>query len=112
MKLCVLIVMIVCFTLAVVNCDNAAKDSNGTNEMETERKPVDDTKVESKQSVETNAPNFVRLVVMRLIYGIATQMGLEERVSGLFNGAFAPPNADYDDFGIGDLGLDGDADIF
>lgn len=24
---------------------------------------------------ETNTPNFVRLVLMRLIYGIATQMG-------------------------------------
>lgn len=45
---------------------------------------------------ETNPPNFVRLLVMRLIYGIASQMGLEDRVNGIFNGAFVPPNADGD----------------
>lgn len=60
---------------------------------------------------ETNPPNFLRLLVMRLIYGIATQMNLEERVAGWFNGAFAPPNADYsDDYGfgggLGDFGAD------
>lgn len=56
---------------------------------------------------ETNPPNFVRLLVMRVIYGIASQMGLEERLSGIFNGAFVPPGADADgdylDF-IGDIG--------
>lgn len=57
---------------------------------------------------ETNPPNFVRLLVMRVIYGIASQMGLEERLSGIFNGAFVPPGADaeggdYLDF-IGDIG--------
>lgn len=58
---------------------------------------------------ETNPPNFLRLVVMRLIYGFAAQMNLEERVAGWFNGAFVPPNADYDDYGFGgfeDLGAD------
>lgn len=50
---------------------------------------------------ETNPPNFLRLLIMRLIYGIAAQMNLEERVAGWFNGAFAPPNADYDDYGLG-----------
>lgn len=63
---------------------------------------------------ETNPPNFLRLLVMRLIYGIAAQMNLEERVSGWFNGAFVPPNADYDDYGLGggfgDLG--GAEDLF
>lgn len=60
---------------------------------------------------ETNPPNFLRLLVMRLIYGFAAQMNLEERVAGWFNGAFVPPNADYDDYGFGgtfeDLGADG-----
>lgn len=55
---------------------------------------------------ETNPPNFVRLLVMRVIYGIASQMGFEERLSSIFNGAFVPPGADeggdYLDF-IGDL---------
>lgn len=62
---------------------------------------------------ETNPPNFLRLLVMRLIYGIAAQMNLEERVAGWFNGAFVPPNADYDDYGfsggLDDFGAD---DIF
>lgn len=59
---------------------------------------------------ETNPPNFLRILIMRLIYGFAAQMNLEERVSGWFNGAFVPPNADYDDYGfggLGDFGADG-----
>jgi uncharacterized MAPEG superfamily protein len=71
-----------------------------------------------QETRETNTPNFVRLVLMRLIYGIASTMGVEERISGLFNGAFVPPNADNDYFDFfgggggsddddyGDLGLD------
>lgn len=62
---------------------------------------------------ETSPPNFLRLVLMRLIYGIAVQMGVEERLDGVLNGAFVPPNAedDYGDIGdfgddIGDLGGD------
>lgn len=50
---------------------------------------------------ETNPPNFLRLLIMRLVYGIAVQMNLEDRVAEWFNGAFAPPNADYDDYGLG-----------
>uniref|UniRef100_A0A182PS62 Uncharacterized protein n=1 Tax=Anopheles epiroticus TaxID=199890 RepID=A0A182PS62_9DIPT len=52
------------------------------------------------ESRETNTPNFVRLVLMRLIYGIATQMGVEERLDNVFGGAFVPPNAveDSSDF--------------
>lgn len=62
---------------------------------------------------ETNPPNFLRLLIMRLVYGIAAQMNLEERVAGWFNGAFVPPNADYDDYGLGG-GLDdiGAEDLF
>lgn len=54
---------------------------------------------------ETSTPDFVRLLVMRLIYGIATQMGLEERLAGFLNGAFVPPSAEDDDYGF-DLGGD------
>lgn len=59
---------------------------------------------------ETNPPNFVRLVVMRLIYGFASQMGLEERLSGILNGAFVPPSAEDDDYGLVDFGGDDDFD--
>ncbi|XP_055601925.1 uncharacterized protein LOC129750847 [Uranotaenia lowii] len=61
---------------------------------------------------ETNTPNFVRLVLMRLVYGLATQMGVEDRLEGVFGGAFVPPNAveegdDYLDV-FSDEGGDGD----
>lgn len=57
---------------------------------------------------ETNPPNFIRLLVMRLVYGIATQMGMEERLSNVLGGAFVPPNAEddfggFDDFDGGDI---------
>lgn len=53
---------------------------------------------------ETSTPNFIRLVIMRFIYGLATSMGVEDRLEGLFNGAFVPPNADGDLFGLGGFG--------
>ena len=54
---------------------------------------------------ETNPPNFVRLVVMRLLYGLASQMGFEDRISGFIG---APPNADDGDiFGFGGGDEDG-----
>lgn len=40
---------------------------------------------------------FTRLVVMRLVYGLAKVMGFEEPVSEVMNGAFVPPGADDDD---------------
>ena len=51
------------------------------------------------QTRETNQPNFIRLVVMRLIYGIASQMGIEDRLAGFF----APPNVEEDDDFLGGL---------
>lgn len=53
---------------------------------------------------ETSTPNFMTLLIFRLVYGIATQMGLEDRLPGFI----APPNADEDggffSFGGGDGG--------
>ena len=68
------------------------------------------------EAKETNTPNFLRLLLMRLVYGIAAQMGVEERLEDAFNGAFVPPNADDDGllddviddevgFDVDDLGL-------
>lgn len=59
---------------------------------------------------ETSTPDFIRLVVMRFIYGLASTIGVEDRLEGLFNGAFVPPNADGDLFGLGGFGDDG-ADV-
>lgn len=74
------------------------------------KKTKDKANVKQLELRETNPPNFVRLVLMRLIYGIASQMGYEERVSGWFNGAFAPPNAD--DLDLGGLGDLADGELF
>ncbi|XP_017485399.1 PREDICTED: uncharacterized protein LOC108373961 [Rhagoletis zephyria] len=59
---------------------------------------------------ETSPPDFVRLVVMRLIYGLASTMGLEERLEDAFNGAFVPPNADDGFFSFGGSDYDGGDD--
>lgn len=49
---------------------------------------------------ETSPPNFVTLLLMRLVYGIATQMGFEDRLPGFI----APPNADEGDYGFFNFG--------
>lgn len=61
---------------------------------------------------ETSTPEFIRLVTMRLIYGLAATMGVEERLENIFNGAFVPPNAHEDSFGLDGLDdyADGDDD--
>ncbi|CAL1683213.1 unnamed protein product [Lasius platythorax] len=54
----------------------------------------------SLQSKETNVVNFMRLLVMRLVFGVASAMGLGENLSGVLGGIFVPPGAeDYDDYG-------------
>lgn len=53
---------------------------------------------------ETSPPNFVTLLFFRLVYGIATQMGLEDRLPGFI----APPNADEGGF----FSFGGDAPSF
>lgn len=35
---------------------------------------------------------------MRLIFGIAVQMGWGESLASFMNGAFVPPGTDYDDY--------------
>ncbi|XP_075219436.1 uncharacterized protein LOC142323544 isoform X2 [Lycorma delicatula] len=52
-----------------------------------------------KQTRETNVFNFVRLLVLRLIYGVATMMGFSENISEFANGALVPPGVE-DDYGI------------
>ncbi|GAB0088120.1 LOC117563466 [Sergentomyia squamirostris] len=66
-------------------------------------------KYKEYQLRETTPPNFVRLVIMRLIYGIASSFGMEERLSGFLGGIFVPPGAEDDDYG--DFGGFGDFDV-
>lgn len=100
----------VCLMLLVQSAESKKKQTkkaDRTTTTETLLTPASPLKdIESKQffsdpqSRETDPPNFVRLVVMRLIYGFAVQMGLEDRLSGVLNGIFVPPNAE-DDYGGG-----------
>ncbi|KAK9874255.1 hypothetical protein WA026_002610 [Henosepilachna vigintioctopunctata] len=61
---------------------------------------------------ETNPINFIRLAVMRLIYGLATRLGFGEQISEALNGAFVPPGADDYDYADGGLGLFGRDDDY
>lgn len=51
---------------------------------------------------ETSPPNFVTLLLMRLVYGIAAQMGLEDRLPSFI----APPNSEDADYGFFSFGGD------
>ncbi|PSN31116.1 hypothetical protein C0J52_25275 [Blattella germanica] len=51
------------------------------------------------QSRETNIFDFMRLLIMRLVYGIASSMGFGESISGFLGGIFVPPGVDDDDYG-------------
>lgn len=63
------------------------------------------------QRKETTPVDFTRLVVMRLVYGLAKVMGFEEPIGDFLNGAFVPPGADDDDdFGDDDDGILDDFD--
>lgn len=110
-----LTLVVVCLTILVL--PTAARKKQSSKKAEsyptTPASPLND--IESKQffsdpqTRETDPPNFVRLVVMRLIYGLAVQMGFEDRLSGVLNGIFVPPNAEDDDYGGGfgaDIGDD------
>ncbi|XP_051159549.1 uncharacterized protein LOC127280541 [Leptopilina boulardi] len=55
-------------------------------------------KLVSLESKETSTANFFRLLIMRLIFGIAVQMGWGESLASFMNGAFVPPGTDYDDY--------------
>ncbi|XP_076749875.1 uncharacterized protein LOC143422825 [Xylocopa sonorina] len=58
----------------------------------------------SLQTKETNVVNFMRLLMMRLVFGVASAMGLGENLSGVLGGIFVPPGADdYSDYGDDDF---------
>lgn len=60
---------------------------------------------------DTTTPNFISLFLMRFIYGIAVNMGIEDQLEDPFNGSFLPPNAD-DGFGISEYSDDNGGEIF
>ncbi|XP_037049809.1 uncharacterized protein LOC119084079 [Bradysia coprophila] len=98
-----------------------ASVANGKRKTKTKSQKADvvgDDRQNLLQSRETDPPNFLRLLLMRLIYGIAVQIGAEDRLAGFLNGIFVPPNADDDDgFGglggfLGEIGDGGGDDLF
>ncbi|XP_033330728.1 uncharacterized protein LOC117222852 [Megalopta genalis] len=71
-----------------------------------ESKSTKSTQMLSLQSKETNVANFMRLLVMRLVFGVASAMGLGENLSDVLGGIFVPPGADDYDYGGGDYFTD------
>lgn len=105
------IISLVIVLLLTASCDGKRKKNKkfGTPKTAQQKSKI----AKELELRETNPPNFFRLVIMRMIYGIAAQMDLQERVAGWFNGAFVPPNADYDDYGLGGgIGDFGAGDLF
>lgn len=51
------------------------------------------------QRKETTPVDFTRLLIMRIVYGFAKAIGLEEPISEVLNGALVPPGAEDDDEG-------------
>ncbi|XP_063368395.1 uncharacterized protein LOC134656802 [Cydia amplana] len=67
---------------------------------EMKRKKVRDYPTEKQltlQRKETTPVDFTRLLVMRVVYGVAKMMGFQEQVGNVLNGALVPPGADDDD---------------
>lgn len=94
--------LVIVMILAAV-CDAKRKKSKKI-ATKTEIKQAKDDKNGKQVAIpEMTGTNFVVLLIMRLVYGIAVQMNMEDRLAGWFNGAFVPPNAD-DDYGLGDFG--------
>lgn len=66
----------------------------------------EDSRQLSRQKNDVSTPNFIRLVLLRLLYGIATNMGLEDQLEDVFNGALIPPSSndalDFEEYGDDD----------
>lgn len=75
-------------------------------EMKTKKMDYPTEKELTLQRKETTPVDFTRLLVMRLVYGVAKVMGFEEPVSEILNGALVPPGAEDDD------DFDDDEDLF
>lgn len=63
------------------------------------------------QRKETTPVDFTRLLIMRLVYGMAKVMGFQEPLAEVLNGALVPPGADDDDDDF-DSDLFGDDDDY
>lgn len=109
--------------LSLVHCRNIEKVPKKSNYIENakgnllfsgsrELQSLDHNLNARANKKESSTSEFIRLVTMRLIYGLAATMGVEDRLENIFNGAFVPPNAHEDGFGLDGLDdyADGDDD--
>ncbi|CAG9559149.1 unnamed protein product [Danaus chrysippus] len=77
----------------------------GFGEMKKRKMDYPTDKQLTLQKKETTPVDFTRLLVMRVVYGLAKVMGFEEQVGEVLNGALVPPGADEDDDFDDDDGL-------
>lgn len=54
-----------------------------------------------RKKTETNIFNFLRLILLRMVYGFASMFGLGDFLEDFAGGVFAPPSSDYDGFDYG-----------
>lgn len=54
-----------------------------------------------RKTPETNVFNFVRLIVMRMVFGFASMFGFGDFLEDFAGGIFAPPTPDYGGLGLG-----------
>lgn len=90
------------FTVVILlfsGCEMKKRKKNKENSYPSEKQLV-------LQRKETTPVDFTRLLVMRVVYGLAKVMGYREPLSEVLNGAFVPPGAEDDDDD------DFDSDIF
>lgn len=57
-----------------------------------------------RKKSETNVFNFLRLILLRMVYGFASMFGLGDFLEDFAGGVFAPPSSD--DYGGLDYGND------
>lgn len=57
---------------------------------------------------ETSTPSFITMLLFRLVYGIASQMGVEDRIPSFL----APPNSEDGDYGFFNFGGSDGPSIF
>lgn len=106
-----LIIVILILLIIASLCESARRrrvSSKFKNKLRTKLPKLKNQKQLLYETRETNPPNFVTLLMMRLVYGLATSMGIEDRLPDFL----APPNADDGDFfGLGGGGGGGGGGI-
>lgn len=95
------IIILILIVLLVVICVSGARKRRIPSRLKKVNRNAKLPKLKNQKQLlyetrETSPPSFVTLLFFRLIYGIATQMGLEERLPSFI----APPNADESDYGF------------